>query len=73
MQIYLYKNVKISFLHEFFFFFRSILNLNWFKTLIFANYRKKPSKWLIFTTKIIEKFAILSGVLDVDEREKKFE
>ena len=65
MQIDLYKNSKIPIQHKkkyflgqiFKLFFCSILNLNWPKTSIFANYRKNPSKWLIGTTKMIQKWA----------------
>ena len=57
MQIYLYKILKFSFhvkkkiRSKFQILFRSILNLNWIKTSICKN----PSKWVIYTTKMIQK------------------
>ena len=64
MHIYLYKNSKIQFFHQ-----KKILILIFFLiffkfesqfTLIAANYRKFPYKWVILSTKMIQKWCFFA-------------
>ena len=64
MHIYLYKNSKIQFFHQkkFFFLIFFFISLKFESqfTLIAANYRKFPYKWVLLSTKMIQKWCFFA-------------